>query len=92
MGVAHSEWLTFSSTPSFSSRSNSAPTIGLRANGNLHGLQYFGCTSSFKISFAVVAVQQPRPGLNECQECLVNICLVHSLMTQFQTAGGQSLC
>ena len=86
MGVAQSEWLTFSSTPSFSYRSNSAPTIGLRANGNLRGLKYFGCALSWRIRVAVVVVQHPRPGLtsqNECQECHVNPSQVYSLMTQF---------
>ena len=41
IGVAQSEWLTLSITPSFSKRSSSAPTIGLMAKyGSFLGLQY----------------------------------------------------
>ena len=62
IGVAQSEWLTLSITPSFSKRSSSAPTTGLMANGSFLGLQYFGCISSLRTNLALVVVQQPRPG------------------------------
>ena len=73
-GVAQSEWVTFSSTCSFSSLSSSAPTTGFRAKGSFLTLQYLGSAPSRNDSVALNVLQHPSCDLNNASFILIISC------------------
>ena len=96
IGVAQSDCDTFSITPLFSSRSNSAPTTGFIANGSLRGLQNFGVASSLSVNVAFAVMQQPRPSLKispwmSSISCNLSVCVFTAAVTANCVGSTQML-
>ncbi|MEQ2198400.1 hypothetical protein XENOCAPTIV_012375 [Xenoophorus captivus] len=92
MGVSHLLTFTGSSTPLFTSLSNSASTLGLMAFCTCLAFRYFGEHPGLTVSFIVLSLMLPNSPSN-ISECFFKISCRRPMLTSFtvNTSGQFNL-